>query len=530
VLQDYESTIAEIDVPLPSIIQIPKQSLTSKKYFLPFSAKKKEALLDLIRSTRAWILPPSSSEDDGPGNLSTITLEPGAGLGVTIEQLSYLLATTREHFPVRKAFVVRNLQEFLELSVPESEADGIDRTVDRRLVNAAHAFTESSGNFDVSVHGSADALALAYGEVKVNASFSNVYHDAGIIVPSSLLRSFPLYPFQREYHWKTPINHGTQLTSKSSETIPETIFDTPTLDAVSSLIVKTLRLPEDLVLTPETNILDLGMNSLNSIELALLLTKTFGRQVDANRLYQLTLLKEIISLLMEEYPKSERTDSIRQAELDALVQKFCHDPLEVYDSSQSTSNSKPELEDAARTVLLTGATGFLGVRTLNHLLRFLPTSTRIACLVRGDAATRLISSFDKCGLSTNTLSQAIASGKVLPIAISDISEPYLGTSESVYEYLLSSVHIIIHLAWTVDFNKTPLSFESDIQGTRNLAQLAAKSRHRTALFFATSFSSTFGYKGAQYVPEKPLDPDVTYSLDQVCILSIHVADITDCTA
>ncbi|KZP17467.1 hypothetical protein FIBSPDRAFT_1046797 [Athelia psychrophila] len=65
--------------------------------------------------------------------------------------------------------------------------------------------------------------------------------------------------------------------------------------------------------------------------------------------------------------------------------------------------------------------------------------------------------------------------------------------------LRSSVNIIIHNAWQLDFNLSPVSFEPNIRGTRNLIDLASRSPHASALrfLFVSTVTSSQGWGKAK---------------------------------
>ncbi|KZP33087.1 hypothetical protein FIBSPDRAFT_943508 [Athelia psychrophila] len=77
--------------------------------------------------------------------------------------------------------------------------------------------------------------------------------------------------------------------------------------------------------------------------------------------------------------------------------------------------------------------------------------------------------------------------------------PKLGLSDALYEELRSSVTIIIHNAWRLDFNLSLASFEPSICGTRNLANLALQSSYASTIrfMFTSSIGSTLGWDQAK---------------------------------
>ncbi|KAI9463499.1 male sterility protein-domain-containing protein, partial [Boletus coccyginus] len=119
---------------------------------------------------------------------------------------------------------------------------------------------------------------------------------------------------------------------------------------------------------------------------------------------------------------------------------------------------------------------------------------------------RRSSAFLDKGLSVDLLN----SGKLMYVE-ADASRENCGLSPELYEDIRDSVTIIIHGAWSLDFNLSLVSFEPNIKATRNLVDLAVNAKHRSTLRFV--FASTIGgiaqcwdcTKGA-FPEELQLDP------------------------
>jgi thioester reductase-like protein len=126
---------------------------------------------------------------------------------------------------------------------------------------------------------------------------------------------------------------------------------------------------------------------------------------------------------------------------------------------------KEEGSKAFRNVLLTGATGFLGIHMLNALLLF--TDAKILCLIRKDSIDEDLKYYFK-NIDENLL-------KRITIIKGDISKDCLGLDNQKYEFLIENVDTIIHSAANVrhygsidDFNKT------NVEGTRQMLALCKK--------------------------------------------------------
>ncbi|KAH9860431.1 hypothetical protein J1614_011762 [Plenodomus biglobosus] len=129
-------------------------------------------------------------------------------------------------------------------------------------------------------------------------------------------------------------------------------------------------------------------------------------------------------------------------------------------------------ENAGEVVVLTGATGALGVCILD-LLQKKTDVHAVYCLVRGvdehTAKERVNMALEQRGLTSILSSNKV---KVLPARL---SEERLGLSDKIYNYLAKEATSIIHIAWTVNFRLKLQSFVKDnIASVKNLLDLALR--------------------------------------------------------
>lgn len=74
--------------------------------------------------------------------------------------------------------------------------------------------------------------------------------------------------------------------------------------------------------------------------------------------------------------------------------------------------------------------------------------------------------------------------------------------------------IIIHNAWKVDFNLPLLSFEPNVQGTRNLIDLARSSRNSSSLkfVFTSSVASAWSWDKTRGAYPEEIISDARYAV------------------
>ncbi|KAF8971819.1 acetyl-CoA synthetase-like protein [Flammula alnicola] len=191
------------------------------------------------------------------------------------------------------------------------------------------------------------------------------------------------------------------------------------------------------------------------------------------------LSARILELLAD--PNSTRASKSQVENIEQMIRKYSFNDDVVRNSGGRKGNSV--------VVLITGSTGYLGSQVLEGLLR----DSRIAKVYAlnrpstdaSSVAERHLKRFRDKGLDEELLK----SPKLVYLE-SDYSENNLGLLQSVYAQLSESVNVIIHIAWRLDFNLSLASFESNIRGTYNLAQLARSGAHAPDMKFI--FTSSVG--------------------------------------
>ncbi|WP_228180153.1 carboxylic acid reductase [Streptomyces anulatus] len=141
----------------------------------------------------------------------------------------------------------------------------------------------------------------------------------------------------------------------------------------------------------------------------------------------------------------------------------------------------PRPDGDVRTVLLTGATGYLGrFLCLEWLERLAPSGGRLICLVRGSDATvatrRLEAAFDS-GDAALLRRYRKAAAKTLEVVAGDIGEPLLGLAEDTWRELAGTVDLIVHPAALVN-HLLPYGelFGPNVVGTAEVIRLALTAR------------------------------------------------------
>ncbi|KAF8215565.1 acetyl-CoA synthetase-like protein [Mycena galopus ATCC 62051] len=175
-----------------------------------------------------------------------------------------------------------------------------------------------------------------------------------------------------------------------------------------------------------------------------------------------------------------------KAIVESMIKKYSagFDTTNLHDKSVVSSNGK--------IVLLTGSTGGLGSHILETLLA-LPSIQRVYAFNRGGGIP--ISERQREAFVDRALYVTSLSSKKLVYLEGDATKENLGLSLDIWTTLRETLTVVIHNAWTLDFNQTLSSFESHVKGTRNLIDLACQSTNEFGVrfLFTSSIASAQGW-------------------------------------
>ncbi|KAF8215557.1 male sterility protein-domain-containing protein, partial [Mycena galopus ATCC 62051] len=160
-------------------------------------------------------------------------------------------------------------------------------------------------------------------------------------------------------------------------------------------------------------------------------------------------------------------------------------------------------------VLLTGSTGGLGSHVLEILLS-LPSVERVYAFNRKGRVP--VSERQREAFVDRALEVTLLTSEKLVYLEGDTSKADLALPLDVWNTLRDTVTVIIHNAWTLDFNRALSSFESHVKGTRNLIDLARQSpnKSRVRFLFTSSIASAQNWdrKLGPFPEELQLDASV----------------------
>ncbi|KAJ4452315.1 hypothetical protein ANN_03835 [Periplaneta americana] len=201
-----------------------------------------------------------------------------------------------------------------------------------------------------------------------------------------------------------------------------------------------------------------GRHSLLATQLVGEMSEALGRSLSVSQLLQHPTVHAMAAFV--ERPELDGPGST--PDLEAEVERHVQDEA-ASDVSLRAFWCSMEL-CGPRTVLLTGATGFVGSFILKQLLH--STQATVFCVVR-----------ERPGLSASERVRACEPGRRLVVVPGDVSLLRLGLPEDVYAFLASAVDCVVHAAATVNLVHPYHALQgANVQGTQNVVAFALHGR------------------------------------------------------
>ncbi|RVW01975.1 carboxylic acid reductase [Rhodococcus xishaensis] len=296
----------------------------------------------------------------------------------------------------------------------------------------------------------------------------------------------------------------------------------PTLTTVRRAAAATLGLSTTEDLPDDARFIDLGGDSLSAFSFSTLLGKLFNLEVPVQSITGPTADLATIShyLDRERLETSTRptfesvhgldADVLRAADLE--LGKFIDAP------TLAAAPSLPAPSGTVRTVLMTGANGYLGrFLCLSWLERLAQVGGKLICIARGaDAETarrRIEEAIDSGDPELSQHFRALADVH-LEVLTGDLAEADLGLDTATWDRLAQSVDQIVHCGALVN-HVLPYRqlFGPNVVGTAEIVKLALSTRLKPVNYLSTFAAALLPGGGSigededvrQAIPTRPLD-------------------------
>ncbi|MFD3357523.1 carboxylic acid reductase [Streptomyces fradiae] len=235
---------------------------------------------------------------------------------------------------------------------------------------------------------------------------------------------------------------------------------------------------------PDARFRDLGGDSLSAVSFSALLQETFGVRVPVDVVISPASDLRHLAEYIEGRRGAADRPTFASVHGEGATEVHAKDlTLDAFVDAPTLAAARtlPRAHDEPRTVLLTGASGWLGrFLVLQWLERLAPSGGRVVALVRGRdaeaARRRLDAAFDSGDPELRRAYETLAEGR-LEVVAGDMAAPGLGLDEAVWERLADEVDLVVHAGALVNHVLPyPELFEANVVGTAELIRLALTRR------------------------------------------------------
>ncbi|KAH8667800.1 hypothetical protein BGZ61DRAFT_483715 [Ilyonectria robusta] len=253
-------------------------------------------------------------------------------------------------------------------------------------------------------------------------------------------------------------------------------LDLPELqEFVRELLERTLA--TDKPVADDTDFFLLGLDSLQAIQMRSEILKTVdtgGNKLGQNVVFEQPSIEKLSQFLLNLRIGQDAASKVSiEDEMRDLIGKY---------GVNSPNESR-------FSVVVTGATGSLGAHVAAKLTAD-PRVDRIYCLVRAPGPAEALERVKQSMVQRQVYHTLPLEARRKLVALpSDLSDAKLGLSDSDYESITQDLRVVIHCAWSVNFNMQLSSFAPSISGVTNLISLCKSSVSPASMNFCSSVST-----------------------------------------
>ena len=291
-----------------------------------------------------------------------------------------------------------------------------------------------------------------------------------------------------EQAWTPAKNHLSNVTEKQAQ------------DIIRDSLAETTKLGS----FPDTeDLFNRGIDSLQALRLAQhLRLKTGLQSIQPSTVYLHPTVSKLSRAIIQSVQNVESSkvqlEKDRQEEIDRTLQDIVR-TIDFHEPSDTPSKIAPK--DGDQTVLLTGSTGSIGSYLLKSMMNH-SSIRHIYCLNRSPDSA--VVQAERNTLADPMLPTTFDHSKVTFLTADFSDKGTLGLSKSLYKQLQQSVTLLVHSAWSVNFNLPLSTFQHVLQSLASLIAFGTRSPLSPAFVFLSSVSAAFNYKGSGPVPEEIL--------------------------
>jgi thioester reductase-like protein len=237
-------------------------------------------------------------------------------------------------------------------------------------------------------------------------------------------------------------------------------------------VAKILKLPQ--LPDPHHGLFELGMDSLMAIEIVNTIRSQLQIELPIAEFMQASSIATLTTLLL------------KQLTPDDVTLELPGNTLNLNDEAVLDDSIRPAIAIAtpadSSSILLTGASGFLGAFLLKELLE--QTQATFYCLVRASDLTSGIQKIQK-NLNSYNLWQDQYCSRIIPV-IGDLSQPLLGLTTEHFETLAHQLDVIYHNGAVLNFVYPYSALKStNVLGTQEVLRLACHAKVKPLHYVST---------------------------------------------
>ncbi|PSL44366.1 amino acid adenylation domain-containing protein/thioester reductase-like protein [Chitinophaga niastensis] len=232
------------------------------------------------------------------------------------------------------------------------------------------------------------------------------------------------------------------------------------------------------------NFFDIGGDSLLVATVVAAINSRLSVKVYIRDLYQYPVLQELAAVLIK------RGEQVLSSE---DVEPYVELQQDVYLAPGTIITKEFDEHHLSHpsAILLTGATGFVGIHLLQELLD--KTTADIYCLVRAQDEHHVMEKINSCFTEFKITITAEHRQRIIPV-VGDFSKTCLGLTEAQFSFLAEMIDVIYHSGSSVNFIE-PYSYmkSPNVNGLREIIRLATARKTKCLVLLSTISVYSWGH-------------------------------------
>ncbi|KAJ1335069.1 L-2-aminoadipate reductase [Microdochium nivale] len=230
----------------------------------------------------------------------------------------------------------------------------------------------------------------------------------------------------------------------------------------------------------ENNFFDLGGHSLLAQQFLLNVRKQMGTDVSINTLYQYPSLADFSRHIDNKASGTEETSSG-----DAAYTKSVDELINTLPAKYQTADADAIYAQDSITVLLTGATGFLGSYLIKDIMDRTKKNIKLIAHVRAKDSAAGLERLQR-SLKGNCVWQDAWMSR-LSCVVGDLAQPNIGIDDATWQSLAKEVDVVIHNGATVHWVKRYQEMmAANVQSTIDMLKLCNEGKPKLFTFVSST--------------------------------------------